>query len=90
MPVWNECTASAVCSRDRRPRKRWPPGTTGTLAWLAGRGNYEQPCWQQAAGRTLFEPLPADTPYFDRTEQMQMLKFSVRSQIVVAQEPSHE
>lgn len=39
---------------------------------------YDQPCWSQAAGQTVFAPFEADTTYFGRPEQSWMINFRVR------------
>jgi predicted enzyme related to lactoylglutathione lyase len=40
--------------------------------------NYEDPCWRQAAGSTVFAPFKFDTEYFGRPEQAWMINFRVR------------
>ncbi len=40
--------------------------------------SYRQQPWRQAAGPTAFQPFPADTKYFERSEQMFMLNFRVK------------
>jgi predicted enzyme related to lactoylglutathione lyase len=39
--------------------------------------DYAQQPWRQAAGPTIFEPFPADTPYFGRPTQGWMINFRV-------------
>lgn len=39
---------------------------------------YEDGCWWQDEGPTVFAPFPADTGYFKRPEQMWMINFRVR------------
>ncbi len=53
--------------------------------------DYDQPCWSQEAGSTVFAPFPADTTYFDRPEQGWMVNFRVRDlDAIVAQLESAE
>ena len=40
--------------------------------------DYETPCWQQAAGTTVWSAFAADTDYFHRPEQQWMVNFRVR------------
>ncbi len=40
--------------------------------------SYNQQPWRQAAGPTAFEPFPADSKFFERSEQMFMLNFRVK------------
>ena len=40
-------------------------------------GEYGLPCWQQAAGTTVFAPFSKDTKYFGRPEQSWMINFRV-------------
>lgn len=40
-------------------------------------GDYDTPCWQQAAGTTVFAPFKKDTDYFGRPDQMWMINFRV-------------
>ena len=39
--------------------------------------DYDQRPWWQAAGPTIYEPFPTDTPYFDRPTQGWMINFRV-------------
>ena len=39
--------------------------------------DYEQRPWWQAAGPTIYQPFPTDTPYFDRPTQGWMINFRV-------------
>lgn len=39
---------------------------------------YDQPCWRQEAGDTVFAPFAADTEYLGRPEQQWMVNFRVR------------
>ncbi len=41
-------------------------------------GDYDTPCWQQAAGPTVFAPFTQDTGYFGSREKSFMLNFRVR------------
>ena len=40
--------------------------------------DYDQPCWTQEAGETVYAPFAADTGYFGRPEQQWMVNFRVR------------
>ena len=40
--------------------------------------SYDEECWSQDAGPTVFAPFPADTEYFKRPQQMWMINFRVR------------
>ena len=40
--------------------------------------NYEDDCWRQEAGFTVFAPFPQETPYFGAREQAFMVNFRVR------------
>jgi predicted enzyme related to lactoylglutathione lyase len=39
--------------------------------------DYDQPCWTQQAGPTVFAPFDHDTEYFGRVEQQWMINFRV-------------
>lgn len=41
-------------------------------------GDYDTPCWQQAAGPTVFAPFEKVTEYFGNTEKQFMLNFRVQ------------
>src|SRR5438094_5977899 len=40
--------------------------------------SYDEPCWQQAAGPTIFSPFPADTEYFGARDRQWMINFRVQ------------
>jgi glyoxylase I family protein len=40
--------------------------------------NYDDPCWTQQAGPTVFAPFPEQTTYFGRDTQAWMVNFRVR------------
>jgi glyoxylase I family protein len=39
--------------------------------------NYEDPCWRQVAGPTVYAPFPEDTDYFGGTGKQWMINFRV-------------
>lgn len=39
--------------------------------------SYDDSCWQQRSGSTVFAPFKRDTDYFGRSEQMWMVNFRV-------------
>ena len=39
--------------------------------------NYDDPCWTQDAGETVFAPFADDTEYFGRRDQQWMINFRV-------------
>lgn len=41
-------------------------------------GDYDTPCWAQAAGPTVFSPFSKDTDYFGDPDKQFMLNFRVR------------
>lgn len=41
-------------------------------------GSYDEECWQQQAGSTVFAPFSETTGYFGRPEQAWMINFRVR------------
>ena len=48
--------------------------------------SYDDPCWLQMAGPTVFEPFPSDTSYFGPASQGWMINFRVRDlDAIVAQ-----
>lgn len=40
--------------------------------------NYDEDCWRQETGFTVFQPFPEDTTYFGAREQAFMVNFRVR------------
>lgn len=49
-------------------------------------GDYDTPCWRQAAGETVFAPFEKSTEYFGNQEKQFMLNFRVRDlEAMVAQ-----
>ncbi|HEV7319932.1 MAG TPA: VOC family protein [Ensifer sp.] len=56
----------------------------GLAAWYEAHlgvkrvpSSYDDPCWQQRGGSTVFAPFKRDTGYFGRREQMWMINFRV-------------
>ncbi len=47
------------------------------LGILPAPSSYDQPCWQQEAGPTVFAPFPQASDYFGRAEQTWMVNFRV-------------
>ena len=62
-------------ARDPDALARWYQAHLGVA--LAPPG-YDQPCWQQEAGPTVFSPFPESTEYFGRSQQAWMVNFRVR------------
>jgi predicted enzyme related to lactoylglutathione lyase len=46
--------------------------------------NYDDPCWRQDAGPTVFAPFPKETAYFGASGQAFMINFRVRDLEAVA------
>ena len=62
-------------SRDTSGLAEWYERHLGILCVPA---DYNEKCWEQEAGTTVFAPFKQDTAYFGRPEQQWMINFRVR------------
>ncbi|MEL7488036.1 MAG: VOC family protein [Pseudomonadota bacterium] len=62
-------------SKDTQALKKWYADHFGIVETPS---NYDDPCWRQSGGTTVFEPFKEDTDYFGDPAQQWMINFRVR------------
>ena len=74
-------------ARDPKGLARWYQENLGITMTP---DNYEDDCWRQDAGPTVFAPFPAETTYFGSAERAFMVNFRVRNlEALAAQLQAH-
>ena len=62
-------------AKDPKALAKWYADNLGVLEVP---GSYDEECWRQAGGSTVFAPFDEGTDYFGRAEQQWMINFRVR------------